>query len=52
MPTAARKIAAELDGRLDLGRVLSDDEQRDLSVLEIEALADRDVGGEVAIRSY
>ena len=49
MPDAAAQVAAELDGRLDLVGVLSHDEQRDLSVLQIEALTDRDVGRKVAI---
>ena len=44
------QVAAELDRRLDLGRGLSDDAQRDLAVLQVEALADRDVGGQIAIR--
>ncbi len=37
------QIAAEFDRRIDLRRALSDDQQRDLSVLKIKALADSDV---------
>ena len=49
MPCDGAQVAAELDGRLDLGRALSDDEQSNLAVLQVEALADRDVGGQIAI---
>src|SRR5580700_9361943 len=44
------QVSAELDGRLDLVRALSDDEQSNLAVLQVETFADRDVRGEVAIR--
>ena len=47
MPCCRTQFAAELDGRFDLGRGLADDAQRDRAVLQIEALADRDVGRQI-----
>ena len=49
MPDRATQIAAEFDDCLDLGCILSDDEQRDLSVLQVEPRADRYVRRQVAI---
>src|SRR5581483_11473980 len=43
------QLAAELDRRIDLRRALRDDEQRDLAVLQVEPLADRDVGRKIAV---
>ena len=49
MPCVERKIAAEFDDRFDFGGVLVDDAQRDRTVLQVHAVADRDVGRQVAI---